>query len=40
MRKLLIYMVANSPFCYNQANFRFDDKARTMIIVFVTTKEK
>ena len=39
-RKLLISMVANFLFWQNQANFCFDYKVRTMIIVQVTTKEK
>ena len=39
-RKLLISMVANFLFWQNQANFLFDYKVRTMIIVQVTTKEK
>ena len=33
MRKLLISMVANFLFWYNQANFLFGYKARTSIIV-------
>ena len=33
MRKLLISMVANFLFWQNQANFLFDYKVRTMIIV-------
>ena len=40
MRKLLISMVANFLFWYNQANFLFGYEVITMIIVLVTTKEK